>query len=183
MEPHTIMKTTAHAPALSLLNLTIEPAADGQSVSLEQDLGGDIHRVSLHSSQVRAVVDALELNWPETDRLKRALLRANGLADRLHKHLVTMDGMGHEDLTMEVMEALALADFLSFQCAEFADDYEAIPRTSLATAENPATAPRAAPVVPAKRTPAPLPPAASVPPRATSQGGAGSGELFQGAQS
>lgn len=169
-------------PALSLLNLAIDSAADGQSVSLTQDFGGTMHSITLHASQVRVLSDLMNLTGPEVDRLKRALLRANELAAKLSHSLGIVDGMGHEDLTHEVALCGRLTDFLEHVCADFAGDAE-----DSAAPVAPSPAPAAAP--PSSARP-PMPAVAPLPTRATSQqravfeqGRASAGELFQGAQS
>jgi len=114
--------------ALHLFNLTIEPAPDGQSVSLEQDLGGHRHRVSLHVSQVRALADLMDLDAGERERLRRALLRSWEMATHLNRALRVTADLGHEDLDFEVGRAIELVDFLAFICADFDDQYGPLPQ-------------------------------------------------------
>ncbi|RYF40626.1 MAG: hypothetical protein EOO27_47420 [Comamonadaceae bacterium] len=162
------MKAATNPRSLDLLNLNITPAADGESVVLEQDFGGNLHSITLHASQVRAVIDLMEMAKPEIERLHRALLRSWDMAARLQHSLGVTSDFGREDLTLEVRLAIELVDFLAFICAEFDEQYGPLP-----CAFSPTPSP---PAAPAARAQVPQPAIASKPLRDAS-----SGELFQGA--
>lgn len=109
------------AAELHIPNLTIEPADDGLSVSLEQELGGNRHLVSLHVSQVRALADLMGLGAGERARMQRALLRAWEMAERTHQLLRITAECGREDVDAELSKAGELTAFLAFICADFGD--------------------------------------------------------------
>ena len=57
------------------------------------------------------------------DRYKRALLHIKVRAEQLHDNIFNCSRRGHEDLSVEVAQSAALADFAEHICVEFEDDF------------------------------------------------------------
>lgn len=117
------------------MNLTIPCVrieADGDEILIEQDLGGDIHRVSLHSLHVRYMAEQLGLvatsdptATQRIDALSRRLRVLRDRLDRLTDYLLNHSDHAHADLDWEVTYCTATLDIAD----EFvADLVEVTPR-------------------------------------------------------
>ena len=104
-----------------------------RSVLLKQEFGGTVHQVELHELHARWL--AQQLDAVGTSDLQRALLHVEGLTRELHENLKLVHDSGHEDLTNELAQAVALVDFVEFICTGFRPQHLRAPQ-----AANPSTA-------------------------------------------
>ncbi|MDM0007887.1 hypothetical protein QTI51_24650 [Variovorax sp. J22G73] len=124
-----------------------ESTAAEQTVLLQQEFGGSVHQVELHKLHVRMLAERLGIVptvtaeaadmlstsvgqsmrfASERGQLQRALLRIESMAEQLHENLRITHDNGHEDLTVEIGQAVALVDFVEFFC----ESYRCAPSTA-----------------------------------------------------
>lgn len=113
-------------------NLTIQRLDNG-SLRLEDKSFSEGAIVDVHPSQLRLMAERLELvrelSASEANMkrdlvlYKRALLGIRERAEQLHENIFSLSLQGHEDMGIEVAQSAALADFASFICGEFEDDF------------------------------------------------------------
>lgn len=132
------MTTTQSIPGL-VIEFPESPAEE-QTVLLQQEFGGSIHQVELHRLHVRMLAEKLGIVptvtaeaadmlststgqsmrfASERGQMQRALLHVESMADRLLENLRVTDEKGHEDLAVEIGQAVALVDFVNFFCESF----------------------------------------------------------------
>lgn len=132
------MTTTQTIPGL-VVEFPESPAEE-QTVLLQQEFGGSVHQVELHKLHVRMLAERLGIVptvtaeaadmlstsvgqsmrfASERGQLQRALLRIESMAEQLHENLRSAHDNGHEDLTVELGQAVALVDFVEFFCESY----------------------------------------------------------------
>ena len=123
--------------------LNIEVLENG-CIRLESESIDDNYIVDIHPVQLRHIAEKMgliaetsatdaELLRTERervadlkrtlDRYKRALLHIKVRAEQLHDNIFNCTRKGHEDLSIEVAQSVALADFAEHICVEFEDEF------------------------------------------------------------
>jgi hypothetical protein len=111
----------------SIPELKIEIMGDKSGlILLEQDSGGNIDRVAIHSVHLRYIAEKMEL-LESSDlaaqktmaALQRRLLVLRDRMENLHDYLVNHSDHRHADLSYEVTYATACVDIADEFCADF----------------------------------------------------------------
>lgn len=125
------MNWTEDIPNLSIHRL------DNGNLRLEDKSYSEGAIVDVHPSQLRLMAERVglvrDVSASEADMkrdlmlYRRALLGIRERAIQLHENIFSLSMQGHEDMGIEVAQSAALADFASFVCGEFEDDFVADP--------------------------------------------------------
>lgn len=131
------MNWTEDIPNLSIQRL------DNGNLRLEDKSFSEGAIVDVHPSQLRLMAERLglvrEMSASEADMkrdlvlYRRALLGIRDRAEQLHENVFSLSQQGHEDMGIEVAQSAALADFASFICGEFEDDFIVDPQKEVRT--------------------------------------------------